>query len=276
MSLLKGDSLASELLSPAPEERNTIINLSCGKGIQVERQKHHRPLAGPAISGGTARADSSHPVGQCGQLYSGTRRCQPGVVRHRAREQWTATSTRSVTPASRSPSSRSPNPSSTGWHWRTRPGRGHVAGRGGTRRRLQLHQPGTGHGRPRNPMINAGAIAADRHGRRAHGCPDRLSRMLGHIFAATPDRAADDRRKRVPVGKRHRPPQPRHRPHAAQFRHPAATDPDARSTVFPPMLDPGHLPRSGLMAATLANHGINPITGGARCAPRYVASICSA
>ena len=85
-------------------------------------------------------------------------------------------------------------------------------------------------GRPLNPMINAGAIAATslvarRRRRRALRAP---ARRAVRRYAGRP---LDGRRATVyRLRARDRPPQPRDRPHAAQLRHPRPRIPSRRST----------------------------------------------
>ncbi len=99
----------------------------------------------------------------------------------------------------------------------------------------------SGTGRPRNPMINAGAITAD-----LAGCRPLARGPLGtHAVALLALRRAGAlaRRDRVPLGARHRAPQPRDQPHAAQLRDHRARSGAGSRPVLPAVLDRGHLPR---------------------------------
>ena len=118
--------------------------------------------------------------------------------------------------------------------------------------------PGTGC--PLNPMINAGAIAATSLVA-GHSREDRLERAARGPLALR--RApARRRRRRLRVGARDRPPQPRHRPHAAQLRHPDRAIPSPRSTsTSSSARSRSTAATSSVMAATLANGGVNPLTG---------------
>ena len=112
-------------------------------------------------------------------------------------------------------------------------------------------------GRPLNPMINAGAIASTSLVAGA-GAGERLAAAARRLLALR--RApARGRRGGLRVGAGDRPPQPRDRPHAAQLRHPRRGPGRRRSTSTSASarcaVDCRDL---ALMAATLANGGVNP------------------
>jgi adenylate cyclase len=95
------------------------------------------------------------------------------------------------------------------------------------------------YGRPLNPMINAGAITAT--SLVAGTSPATAHRMLARLslYAGRSSRST----RRLRVGARHRPPQSRHRPHAAQLRHPGGRSGAEPRPLLPPVLDQRHLPR---------------------------------
>ena len=134
------------------------------------------------------------------------------------------------TRVSRSRSSRSRSRSSTASRSRTaarrRCWRGSASSRRATRstRSASSRAPG----RPLNPMINAGAIAATSLVA-GHSVEDRWARILA-LFSLYAGRRARARRDGLSLGARHRPPQPRDRPHAAQLRHHRARSRSRTST----------------------------------------------
>ena len=173
---------------------------------------------------------------------------------------------RSTPPATRSmpsPSSRSRRPSSTatpspntGARLRARPCR-----RRADRRGLQFDRPRRGPQpsvQPDGQCRRHGDGGADqgRHGRGPHHASCSRSSRSSPAGACTVDES------RLPLRAGDRPPQPRHRLHDAQHRH----DPHARrsrsSTSISASARCGSPARDlAVMAATLANDGINPVTG---------------
>jgi glutaminase len=115
-----------------------------------------------------------------------------------------------------------------------------------------------GTGRPLNPMINAGAIATSSLVAGATR-QDRLARVTRRDVGLC-RAAAGHRRGGVRIGTGHRPPQPRHRPPAAQLRHPERRPRAALELYFKQcslLVDCRDL---ALVASTLANGGVNPVT----------------
>jgi glutaminase len=117
--------------------------------------------------------------------------------------------------------------------------------------------PGTG--RPLNPMINAGAIASTSLVA-GHSPDDRLHRVLTvlGLYARTHARR---RPRRVRVREGDGASQPRHRPHAPELRRPDGRSRGALDLYFRQCSIAVDCRDLSLMAATLANGGVNPLTG---------------
>ena len=148
----------------------------------------------------------------------------------------TATSTNPAMPESNSPSNRSRSRSPTRWRWigsaRTR---WTPRSASSPRVRRSTRSASTRPPRqPKNPMINAGAIAAVSLDPREHA--RRAFRADPGLLLRVRRPAAGTRRRRVRVGEGHRQPQPRHRLHAAELRRPRRRPRRRARRVLPAVL----------------------------------------
>ena len=119
-------------------------------------------------------------------------------------------------------------------------------------------------------MVNAGAIAATELIKGANAPRHARVRRCSSSFRLRRP-AARHRRGRVPLRAGDRPPQPRHRLYDAQFRH----DPTASRTRFSTSISaqcsvPVNCRDLAMMGATLANGGVNPVTGERALPKEYV------
>ena len=128
-------------------------------------------------------------------------------------------------------------PGARGSRARTPCSSGSASSRRATRSTRSACEPGTG--RPLNPMINAGAIADDVAGRRRDERRDSCERLLDGDLAPTRAARSTIDETVYQSEKRDRPPQPRHRPHAAQLRHPRPRIRRGARRLLPAVLDPG-------------------------------------
>ena len=178
---------------------------------------------------------------------------------------WTAPSTKPATRGRRSRSSRCPSRFAYGLAILD------LHGEAAVRRRIGVEPTGEAFnaisaggrrpGRPFNPMVNAGAIATVGLVPRRRRAGDR-ARRLAAALRALRGPGARGRRGGLRIGARHRPSEPGDRPPAPEHRVPWTTT-----------RTPSSMPISGsapcawtardlaLVAATLANEGVNPLTG---------------
>ena len=119
-------------------------------------------------------------------------------------------------------------------------------------------------GRPLNPMINAGAIAATLARRRALG-RGPLGSACSRCSRCTPAGRSRSTRRCTAPRRDDRASQSRDRPHAAQLRASSATDPEpALDLYFRQCSIEVDCRDLSIMAATLATGGVNPVDGRAR------------
>ena len=234
-------------------------------GHDADRSRRGDPVADPDLSRSPARALRRPARRPRRHLHPRARQGRPGLVRHLPRDRRRPRLRGRRHARSRSRSSRSRSRSSTAWRSRT-------AGASAVlRKRSASSRPATRSTRSAsspapagrcNPMINAGAIAAVVAGRRATSHEDAARRACSTRSRLYAGRALDDRRGGLRLGARDRPSQPRHRPHAAQLRTSSTSDPEpALDLYFQQCSIPVDCRDLALIGATLANGGVNPVTG---------------
>ncbi len=143
-----------------------------------------------------------------------------------------------------------------------------------TRRGLQRHQPRPRHRPPAQPDDQRRGHRHRVDGRRP--LAERPPQPLLAVFSLYAGRtlSIDDAVYRV--GERDRPSQPRHRPHAAQLRHHRQrSGAGARPLLSSSARLPSTAATSAVMAATLANGGVNPLTGERAVRQEFVESMLS-
>jgi hypothetical protein len=127
------------------------------------------------------------------------------------------------------------------------------------RRRVQRDQPRAQHGAAVQPDDQRGRDCVPRRSCSGHSAEDRWQRILS-LFAAyagrslTLDDECTGRRPPAAIATARS-------PHAAQLRDSRHGRRPGARPVFPPMLDPGDVPRREPDGGDAATGGINPLTG---------------
>jgi len=210
-----------------------------GRRRRAKARQQARPFSRAGLLGRSPRESCDLRRRQACRLYPRTRQGGSGAVRHRARHRGRTNLCRR---RRRCPLHHPIGVEALHVRLRaaaSRPGGGAEAGRSGAHwRSLQLDRARR---KGKSPLQPDGQCRSDR-GRRvdAGRGPERTHRQHARAVLAPRWPQACDRRGGVPVGARHRPPQPRHRLHDAQYWDARARPERGARRLFPPVFGLRH------------------------------------